>query len=58
MVLTQTTPKGVRMHHSTHDDNSVLSEMIQLINENGESGMLEAMKVLFNEAMKLSGIIL
>ena len=41
------------MHHSTHENNSVLSEMIQLINENGESGMLEAMKVLFNEAMKI-----
>ena len=41
------------MHHSTHENNTVLSEMMQLIIENGESGMLEAMKVLFNEAMKI-----
>jgi putative transposase len=52
-VLNQITPKGVRVHHSTHENNSVLSEMIQLINENGESGMLEELQGLFNAFMKI-----
>ena len=41
------------MHHSTQENSSVLLEMIQQVTENGESGMLEAMRVLLNEAMKV-----
>ncbi|EDM25707.1 transposase [Lentisphaera araneosa HTCC2155] len=41
------------MHHSTQENSSVLLEMIQQVTENGESGILEAMRVLLNEAMKV-----
>ena len=41
------------MLHSTQENSSVLLEMIQQVTENGESGMLEAMRVLLNEAMKV-----
>jgi putative transposase len=53
VVLHQNNPQGIIMHHSTQENSSVLLEMIHQVTENGESGMLEAMRVLLNEAMKV-----
>ena len=41
------------MRHSTQENTTFLDEIVQAIQEDGTEGMLQAMKILFNETMKI-----